>query len=83
MQTITVKFDNLDYPFQVSEHPHQDELRCKLGVHYHGKMVATFTPDRGHVLHLCKNYGNLSQPLLHALADKIEQLHPYGFFSQN
>lgn len=82
MHTIKVTLDNIDYPFQVSEHPHHDALRCKFGIHYHGKLVATFAPDRHHILHLCKNYGTLSEPLLHLIAEKVEQLHPYGFFSQ-
>ncbi len=82
MHTIKVTLDHIDYPFQVSEHPHEDARRCKFGIHYHGKLVATFAPDRHHVLHLCKNYGTLSEPLLNLIAEKVEQLHPYGFFSQ-
>ncbi len=82
MHTISIDYDNITYHFEVGEYPHHDELRCKFNVHYHGKLVATFAPDRQQLLHLCKNYGNLSEPLLHLLADRIEQLHPYGFFSQ-
>jgi len=81
MHPITINLDGVAYTFQISEHPHHDELRCKFNVHYHGKLVATFAPDRNHLLHLCQNYGNLSEQLLHLVADQLEQLHPYGFFS--
>lgn len=82
MHHISVTFDGIVYRFEVGEYPHQDELRCKFNVHYQGKLVATFAPDRHQVLHLCKNYGNMKEPLLHLVADQIETLHVYGFFEQ-
>jgi hypothetical protein len=82
MHPITVLLDKKTYDFQVGEYPHHDELRCKLNVFQDGKLVASFTPDRHHILHLCKNYANLKEPLLHAIADRVEQLYPYGFFEQ-
>ncbi len=82
MHQITVQLDGISYPFEIGEYPHQDELRCKFNVHYHGKLVATFAPDRHHILHLCKNYGGLSEKILHLVADQLEALHVYGFFEQ-
>lgn len=82
MHPITVELDGIKYQFEVGEYPHHDELRCKFNVHYHGKLIATFAPDRYHVLHLCKNYGNLGEPILHLVADELEKLHVYGFFEQ-
>ncbi len=82
MHPITVKLDNITYRFEVSEHPHYDEVRCKFNVYYQGKLVATFAPDKQHILHLCKNYGNMKDNLLHLVADQLETLHVYGFFEQ-
>jgi len=82
MHPIRVTLDKKTYDFEVGEYPHPDELRCKVSVYTNGKLVASFTPDRHHILHLCKNHGNLKEPLLHAVADRIEQLYPYGFFEQ-
>lgn len=81
MHPISIELDHTTYRFEVGEYPHHDQLRCKFNVHYQGKLVATFAPDRHQLLQLCKNYGNLPEPLLHLVADKIEQLHPYGFFN--
>ena len=80
MHPISVTLDNVNYRFEVGEYPHQDEMRCKFNVHAKGKLVATFAPDRHKILHLCKNHGNLNEPLLHLIADQIEQLNVYGFF---
>jgi hypothetical protein len=80
LHTISVKHYKKTYNFDVGEYPHHDQLRCKFNVYYQGKLVASFAPDRQHLLQLCKNYGNLREPLLNLIADKIEQLYPHGFF---
>lgn len=82
MHPISVTLDNITYRFEVGEYPHHDEIRCKFNVYYHKKLVATFAPDRHQVLHLCKNYGNMKEQILHLVADQIEALYVYGFFEQ-
>ncbi|RZL50675.1 MAG: hypothetical protein EOP00_03205 [Pedobacter sp.] len=79
---VTVELDGINYYFYVGEYPHHDELRCKFNVFYQGSLVATFAPDRNHILYLCKKYGNLNDTLLDRIADQIEKLHVYGFFEQ-
>ena len=79
---IAVDYENVTYHFQVSEYPHYDELRCKFNVYYCGELVATFTPGKDHILHLCKKFGNIKDQLLDLVTDQIERLHPYGFFLQ-
>jgi hypothetical protein len=81
LHTISVTLDKKNYKFEVGEYPHYDNERCKYKVFKDGVLVASFAPDRHHILHLCKNNGDLKEPLLHVIADKIEQLNPYGFFS--
>ena len=82
MHPISVTLDNVTYRFEVDEYPHHDGSRCKFNVYYHGKLVATFAPDRHQILQLCKNYGNMREPILHLVADQIEALYVYGFFEQ-
>ncbi|MFD0941510.1 hypothetical protein [Pedobacter boryungensis] len=83
MHPIKVVLDKKVYEFQVGEYPHHDEQNCKLNVFKDGKLVANFTPDRHHILHLCKNHGKLKEPLIHAIADSIEQIFPHGFLKLN
>ncbi|MDQ7949367.1 MAG: hypothetical protein REI78_15385 [Pedobacter sp.] len=82
LHPISVTLDNITYRFEVGEYPHHDEMRCKFSVYYQGKLMATFAPDRNHILHLCQNYGNMKEPILHLVADQLEALHHYGFFEQ-
>lgn len=79
---VKVELDGVNYHFYVGEYPHHDQLRCKFNVFYQGVLVATFAPDRNHILHLCQKYGNLKDALLDRVADEIEKLHVYGFFEQ-
>lgn len=79
---IIVELDGLKHYFYVSEYPHHDEVRCKFKVYYKGELVATFTPDAHHILHLCENYGNLNEKTLNLIAHQIEALYVYGFFEQ-
>jgi hypothetical protein len=79
---VIVELDGVKHYFYVSEYPQHDEVRCKFNVYYKGELVATFTPDAHHILHLCENYGNLNPKTLNLVADQIEALHVYGFFEQ-
>ncbi|RZM22153.1 MAG: hypothetical protein EOO88_30275 [Pedobacter sp.] len=79
---VIVELEGIKYHFYVGEYPLHDDQRCKFKVYYQGALVATFAPDRHHILHLCKNYGHLKEQLLDLIADQIEPLHVYGFFEQ-
>jgi hypothetical protein len=76
---IIITYNKKTYKFDIGTYLHHDGERCKYKVFHDGKLVATFAPDKNHLLQLCKNHGNLREPLLHLVADQIEALHPYGF----
>lgn len=78
-QHINFVYQKKNYKFEVAAYLHHDGERCKFKVFQDGKLMASFAPDKHHLLHLCKNYGNLREPVLHLVADQIEALHKYGF----
>lgn len=79
---VIVELDGLKHYFYVSEYAQHNEVRCKFNVYYKGELVATFTLDAYHILHLCENYGNLNPKTINLVAGQIKALYVYGFFEQ-
>ena len=75
---ITVSKDKEIHHFEVGEYPHHDGEHCRYKVFENGVYIAGFEPDAQEFLHICKNPGNVSEEILHLLADKIEAHHPMG-----
>ena len=76
--TITISHDKEVHHFQVGEHPHHDDQRCKYRVFEKGTFVASFEPDAQNFLHICQNVAGLNEALLYQLADQIEAQIPYA-----
>lgn len=72
---ITVEKNDETLEFEVADFVHHEEEHCKYEVYQAGKMVASFEPDRHHLLHICKNPGQVDEQVLHQLAEKIEALN--------
>ena len=75
---ITISHDKEVHHFQVSEHPHADNKRCKYRVFEHGAFVASFEPDAQNFLHICQNAAGLNEELLYELAGQIEVQIPHA-----
>lgn len=76
MEKYRIKYeaDQCTYEFTVAQFPFRET--CKYSVFYEGQLVASFEPDRHHVLNICKNHSNFDEALLGLLADEIEYWHP-------
>lgn len=79
--TITISKDKEVHHFEVAEYPHHEDGRCKYRVFEEGTFVASFEPDAGHILHICKSSVGLDEEILHLLADQIEAYHPHNIDS--
>ena len=74
---VDVKLNNEGYRFEVGEFPHHSGESCKFKAFREGKFVASFEPDNHQFLHVCQNPANLSDEVLHLLAEQIEAHHPH------
>lgn len=74
---ISIAIDRELYVFQIGEYLHHNG-GCKVKVFLDGKFVVSFEPDQYDYLQVCQNPGELSEGLLHLLADQIDARHPYG-----
>ena len=72
---IAVTRSTETHQFEVGEYPHYDDGRCKYRVFENSVYVASFEPDKHHLLHICQNPGHIAEDILHLLADKIEEYH--------
>jgi hypothetical protein len=79
---VDVKSNEVDYQFEVAEFPHHSGESCKFRAFKDGKFVASFEPDNHQYLHVCQNPTNLSEAVLHLLAEKIEAHHPHEVISE-
>ena len=73
---FSISIDKEIHHFRVEEHPHIHSGTCKYLVYENNQKVASFEPDAQGFLHICQNPANLSEDLLHLLADQIEARHP-------
>ncbi|MVN92613.1 hypothetical protein [Mucilaginibacter aquatilis] len=69
---IDIKAGKHTHHFEIAEYPHHSHERCKINVYEEGKLVAGFEPCNNEYLKLCSNLGNVSEKVLHLLADRIE-----------
>lgn len=72
---IEIVNDNKNISFEVLDFVHDDDNRCKFEIYREGKMVASFEPDAKGFLHICKNCGEVDEPTLHLIADKLELMN--------
>lgn len=75
--TIKIKLKKEEHRFEVVDYLHHDNDRCKYKVFENGKLVVTFEPGPEHVVHVCRNPGNLANDLVHELAVQIEAQMPH------
>ena len=71
---VEVEQDNEKLHFEIVDYVHDDTDRCQFEVFLENKFVASFQPDSYGFLHICKNPGEVNEPILHLLADKIERI---------
>lgn len=72
---IEIKKGSKTYQFEIIDYVHHEGERCRIEVYQESKLVAALDPDPHEYLHVCKNPGNVEEPVLHLLIEKLESYH--------